>query len=270
MARPPETYCAGFPELAFRDLTGEVEMALATARMSGEARPKRVSGLLAAAIAEIDGAPADLALVRRLSAGTREWALQQLMAHLVPETAWFIGTCEHCRDEFDLPLSLLEAPRIEPGSSFPVVEVQTSQEVRRFECPNGAHEEAVVACGTPEPVRRLAALCGLDDDAVAAAERFTFEDLERIEWAWDAAAPDVADSANTRCPSCEKETAARIEPLGLGPARDAELLREVHSIASRYHWSEEAILSLPSRRRQLYSRLIESEGRRSPREAVPR
>lgn len=259
--REPETYATAFPHLAFRDLTGVVEMALVAAGTSGGPRPRRVSQLLVAAIGEIDGVASDLELVRRLCAGTREWALQQLMVHLDAEAAWFTGRCAHCDEEYDLPLSLVDAPRREPGTGFPVVSVQTSQGTRCFECPNGAHEEAIVLFSGPEPARRLAGLCGLDDDAAEAATRFTPEDLERIEAAWEGAAPDVADSATSRCPSCRHETEAPIEPLELDPAGGAQLLREVHAIASRYHWSEEAILALPSHRRHLYSRMIGCEGR---------
>jgi len=41
--------------------------------------------------------------------------------------------------------------------------------------------------------------------------------------------------------------------------RARHLLRQVHELASRYHWSEAELLSLPLPRRQAYLGLIEAE-----------
>ncbi len=40
-------------------------------------------------------------------------------------------------------------------------------------------------------------------------------------------------------------------------ARRRRLLRDVHALATRYHWSEEAILRLPIPRRSEYLALLE-------------
>ena len=44
--------------------------------------------------------------------------------------------------------------------------------------------------------------------------------------------------------------------------RRHHLLRDVHRLASRYHWSEAELFSLPLPRREAYLRLIDSEQER--------
>lgn len=46
------------------------------------------------------------------------------------------------------------------------------------------------------------------------------------------------------------------------------MLEDVHSIATRYHWSEEAILRLALRRRAAYLELIRADDERSLFEAL--
>ena len=46
-----------------------------------------------------------------------------------------------------------------------------------------------------------------------------------------------------------------------------QLYRDVHLLASHYHWSEEDILALSDRKRQLYLELIEAEWHNSGRQA---
>jgi hypothetical protein len=41
------------------------------------------------------------------------------------------------------------------------------------------------------------------------------------------------------------------------------MLEDVHRLATRYHWSEEAILRLPLRRRGAYLRLIDRDDTRA-------
>jgi len=38
-----------------------------------------------------------------------------------------------------------------------------------------------------------------------------------------------------------------------------ELYKEIHTLASRYHWSEKEILSMPTQKRKTYLKLIVDE-----------
>jgi hypothetical protein len=75
--------------------------------------------------------------------------------------------------------------------------------------------------------------------------------------------PLVNFSFKAGCSWCEEETLVEIdlEEVSLQALRKAQvrLLSAVHRLATRYHWSEEQIFSVPSWRRSYYLRLIEAE-----------
>ena len=141
MARAPITHPSAFPETEFRSLSGAVELAVAEAAAGPATRPERVTAVLAAIYDEIAGERATPALVRQLSAGTREWLLQRAALRFRSDLAWFEAPCQACGAAYDVAMSLAAAPRKPPGPDFPVTTVETSHGPRRFEAPCGAHEE---------------------------------------------------------------------------------------------------------------------------------
>ena len=66
----------------------------------------------------------------------------------------------------------------------------------------------------------------------------------------------------TICPTCGAETSARIDPHSFAFPDAAALLGQIHALAASYHWSEDAILDMPSSRRKVYANLIAEGGRR--------
>jgi hypothetical protein len=79
------------------------------------------------------------------------------------------------------------------------------------------------------------------------------------------AAPPLAGPVEGVCPSCGEKVSGWFDPgafvLAELRTRAQTLLEEVHLLASRYGWSEEAILDLPGRRRAAYAEAIAAEGR---------
>jgi hypothetical protein len=254
--RPAETYPVAFPAAAFRALAGATELAIADAHGGGRTRPERVTALIAAVYETIAGEDSTPAMARRLAAGSREWLLQRAAMRFAPGADWFAAPCSECGTPYDLSLSMAAAARQEAGRGFPVAEVETSLGRRRFEAPNGGHEERFAQFGGGDPRRTFAALCGLSDDAEPEAQRFTQDDLDAIDAALESISPDVADSAASVCPNCGAETTARLEPMALGFPRLGDVLRDVHVIAGAYGWSEERILALPSPHRATYAAMI--------------
>ncbi len=264
-ARNPITLAVAFPSHRPRALTGAVEIRLAQAVWSREARPVRVSRVLELMFDRISGQPVTAERVRRLASSAREWLLQKAALRVWPDNGWFQARCSVCAQDADLPVTLARVPRKPSEGSFPLVTVETSLGVRRFEAPNGAHEEALGTASTMRnPVRHLLALCGLGDTVEADAKAFTAEDLTRIEAAFEAACPDVADVVSAACPSCQAAIEAHIDPLQFAFQPANQILHEVHTIAGAYHWSEVEILALPSSRRTAYADLIDTQrtGRR--------
>ena len=142
MARAPLTHPSAFPEAGFRQLSGAVELAVAEAAVAPAKRPERVTAVLAAIYDEIAGEQATPALIRRLSAGTREWLLQRAALRFRSDLEWFEAPCRACGAAYDLAMSIAAAPRKPPGPDFPVTTVETSLGPRQFEAPCGMHEEA--------------------------------------------------------------------------------------------------------------------------------
>jgi hypothetical protein len=86
-----------------------------------------------------------------------------------------------------------------------------------------------------------------------------------LDEALDEFDPLVSFSLLVRCPECGAEVAHEVdlEGLALIQLRQAQqqLLMTVHRLASHYHWSEQAIFSVPHWRRLHYLSLIEREER---------
>lgn len=240
-------------------MTGTLELVLTAAMNPRLTRPERVTGVLSTVFSRIGGEAAEPSEVRRLTSGAREWLLQRAAGLFWSESGWFQSHCASCGEAFDIPASLRDAPRKQAGKDFPVVTVKTSLGPRRFEAPNGLHEEALARETAADASRVLLARCGLSAGADADAIAFTAGDLSKIEAALETACPEVADEVATTCPACRAETRARIDPLAFAFPKTEALLREVHLIASAYHWSEESILGLSSQRRRAYGALIRAE-----------
>ena len=70
-------------------------------------------------------------------------------------------------------------------------------------------------------------------------------------------APEVALRAHADCPQCEAPNEIWLDPYISVREHGGDLLEEIHTLASAYHWSEAEILRLPRSRRQAYLRLVE-------------
>jgi hypothetical protein len=240
-------------------VTGVLELQLAAATGPRFTRPERVTGVLATVFSRIGGEAAKPSEIRRLTSGAREWLLQRAAGLFWSETGWYQAHCASCGDVFDISATLHDAPRKIAGKGFPVVAVRTSLGRRKFEAPNGLHEEALARVAATDATRALLACCGLSETAETDSESFTASDIRKIEAALDAVCPDVADEVATTCPSCKAETTARLDPLAFAFPKSETLVRDVHQIASCYHWSEDVILDLPSHRRRAYAALVRAE-----------
>ncbi len=261
MTRPVETLPDAFPAARFRRLDGHAELAVAEAASAPRARPARVTAVLAALCVDLGGAPADAAAARRVSSAGREWLLSRAALRFGAERDWFEAPCEACGARFDVQVAMAEAPRTPPSSGFPVAEVETSLGRRRFESPNGMHEEVFARRREGDPRRVFAALCGLSREAEAEAIRFEPADLARIDAGLEAVSPEIADGVDVVCPECGGAGRVRIDPLAFAFPSPEDVLREVHLLAAAYRWSEEAILDLPVARRRAYAGLVRADRR---------
>ena len=87
-------------------------------------------------------------------------------------------------------------------------------------------------------------------------------DVRRVERALSALAPTLRTTGLGECPECGAEVVVDVDArtLCLEELRflAGGVLEDVHLLASAYGWSEDAILALPSPRRQAYAEMIRS------------
>ena len=202
--------------------TGAFELALAEAAAGGGTRPARVTAVLVASLVRVGETNVTVELAQRLSAGTREWLLQQVASSFRPAEDWYETNCAACGQRYDLGIAIAALPRKEPGPSFPTVTVETSRGPRRFEVPNGSVEQHLAAGRRTGDAARRAILAGigLDDDAAAFARDADATDLDRIDAALEEAAPEPPTSPAPSAPTAASRPKPAWSPLpSPSPAR---------------------------------------------------
>jgi len=255
-------------DFAFRSLTGEVELALAEAAEEGSPISVRVTRALAAALEHVGGESPLPATVAALSVGDRQFLMARLAVGFGLGKNWFTARCSQCGERFDFSVDYRNLPVKEAVEGYPFAEVETSLGRCNFRVPTGADQEI---------------LAGLDDDGVATqflldccliglschgvgdgpphldmTGAFSPDDVARIEAALEEAAPEVAVSVQAACPACGTPHEIDVDPYRILSHRlGGGLIREIHILASIYHWSEAEILALPLQRRRRYLDLID-------------
>ena len=212
-----------------------------------------------------------LALVDRLATADTpiEWAdlpvtdidtiIVRLRQALVGDRVIAEGSCSvpSCRQAVDLSFGLdayltHQRPRRKPATvtsqargwfDLPVPGADPVQ----FRLPTLADQVAVWAM--PNPAAALAARC--------IRPPMPSRRTVRVEATMARLAPPLSGPIQGRCPDCGASIAARFEARGycLRELRDRArfIYDDIDALAERYHWSEQAILTLPYARRALYA-----------------
>jgi len=158
--------------------------------------------------------------------------------------------------EFALPLAALGADACDERPIQVLLEGSRAVSVRR---PTG-HDLRRWRAMQPDS-RRAAVQAMLD--ALSINARLEVDDAAAVAAALAANDGLVDFTVKCACPACgaDNEVAVDLESLALQRlhARQARLLDEVHHLASRYGWTEQAVLAVPAWRRARYFALIESE-----------
>jgi hypothetical protein len=123
-----------------------------------------------------------------------------------------------------------------------------------FRLPSGADQAD--ALRAPNPERELIRRCLRPADAPARVRALAQD-------AMAAMAPVLSDAVQGRCPVCDGtfDMYFDVQSFVLAELRGqaASLYEEMHLLAGRYHWSEQDILQIPSRRRARYAATISGE-----------
>jgi hypothetical protein len=209
------------------------------------------------------------AFVRDLAAGDREALLLHLRRVTLGDRLSCVLSCRTCGSLMDLELKvheLLVAPYESEGVLHEARVVTEAGTMRvRFRLPCGADQEAVVALARRDPVTAARAVVErcvdqIADAATGEARPLSEEVVDRIAEAMAERDPQAELLLNAACPGCGARATAVFDPTSYVHQEISQhvdtLLRQVHVLASHYHWSELQILRLTWRRRRKYLDLI--------------
>jgi len=193
--------------------------------------------------------------VRRLTMGDREALLLHLRRVSYGDRMELVMTCPHCRQRLDisvrasdllLPVYEKAAPQFERWFG-------AGPEARliRFRLPCGADVELAVSAGAGPAASLLIETC------VENRQQATREGLaEALDEAIAELDPQAELRFNLVCPNCNVSVEGELDMASHLrrelTARATELLWDVHTLASTYHWSESEILAMSDVRRLRY------------------
>jgi hypothetical protein len=190
--------------------------------------------------------------VLRWNIGRRDRALFDFRAQMFGERVEAVTPCPNCAEQLEMQLSLAQ---IAPS--------KTAARTSRFKTLHV--ESAAVRCRAPnsEDLLIIAASRDVADArAQLIARCIQTDDAELRERAAALLAAEPADDVELKmtCPACGHHWHA---PFDIATFVWRELddwaqrtLREIHLIAGAYGWSEDEILQLSARRRQMYVEMI--------------
>ena len=258
-----------YRSFSFRPLTGHLELAISDAMTNSMSLPQAVTAALAVSLENIGPLAATPALADDLSVGDRQFLARRLAVALGTEEVWMSAPCSHCGARFDFSLDLGQLPVKEAGPGYPFVEVPTSWGIGRWRVPTGRDQQLLSGANGIDGVRLLVYNCLVDMEPRSempenlGSEAFSLEELSLIEAAVEEVAAEVTTAVQIACPECNQVDSVEVDPYyGLTSCQD-DLIEEIHTLASTYHWSESEILGLPKGRRRRYLKLIDQERRLS-------
>lgn len=250
-------------DYAFRPLDGTLELALATA--AGEARhtPDAVTGVLASALATLAGGEPSRERVAALCMADRQLLMRELEHHLGVAQRWLSAACGVCRARFDLQIDPAALPVKAAAAGYPQARIAWDGHDYVLRVPCGQDQAWLAETHPADAARALAArlVQSVDGVPVNGFDAASLPEgwLHAVDEALDEMAPAVATQALASCPECGQANTVALEPYGALARTDADLLDDIHRLASQYHWSEREILALPRARRNDYLRRIDDE-----------
>ena len=244
----------------FAPVTAHLELILAESLNDSPNHSARVTRVLAAALETLADQPASEDRVRALCVGDRQYLMRQLAARLDPGPIWLNARCGGCAEPFEICYEHVALPVKPAGEGFPRTRVKTSVGPLWVRPPTGADQELLAALSDDGDaldllIERL--LQVPDVGPQPGPDALTEDDRSRIEQAAEELSPEVATQSQSDCPHCGAPNRVGISPYACLERPSQDLFREIHTLATSYHWSESAILALPRGRRHTYLGLID-------------
>lgn len=227
--------------------------------------PHLVTQILSNCIRNADGSPLEDDFFWELSIGKRI----ELMLTIATEGGAFglnislRCSNEACGQSMEIDLTMAEIAELQRrADSVNHVAIPIEKGELLLRKPTGADQVLWRQISFPD--RESAVREMIKSLIVGGQKRLKFDSwIETIETVMEDADPLVNASVTVTCPFCEKteKHAIDLQKIALAHLAAAQggLMQVVHQIATRYHWGEEQILSLPSWRRARYLEMIRRE-----------
>ncbi len=248
-----------------RPLSGLEEQWLT--RNAGLPSARVTSYILGKCLVGIEDVPGGLDLSRSLLVGDRDFLMLQLRRMTVGDVFNAVAVCPGCGEKMDFDVRLADVPvEGEPAESRSL-QIDVDGRAIRFRLPTGADQEAVSGMPLDDVVTVLLDRCfdgslpfregvGVGQVSASLSDRerdAVIAEMERV-------APRIELEMALVCPYCSHQfvepfdtTAHFLAEMRIGRK---QLMREVHSLAFYYHWSEAEILGLSRPRRREYLDLL--------------
>jgi hypothetical protein len=243
----------------FLPLTGKIEQALIDFG-KGLDRPGYVTTVLASVIDTIGNQAVNAEQAAGLCVADRQYLMVRLAAMLDGEQMWLQVACAHCDSLFDVEVRRCDLPVKQAGQDFPIVTLRIKEWEIDVRVPTGADQQRIGNSSDEEAMQQLLQSCILSVNGSPPGKDFiknlSESDIDAIDEALDEASPAVCNQLRVTCPECGREQHAELDHYGLAGINEHYFYNEVHTLASHYHWSEQAILDLPQVKRRLYLGLI--------------
>lgn len=214
-----------------------------------------VSALLDGCVLPVRELPDEGRLARRLLAGDRDFLILQLRRLTLGDQVHAVLDCPSCQNKIDVTFDAAAFP-VEKSPQPVQSEYAAGPRAIRFRLPSGEDQEAVAGLAVDAAADALLSRCLLDPSVLPLTpgeQREIIEEMERLS-------PKVELELDIHCPECG---CAYVTPFDMTAfffqevrLKRERFLREVHTLALYYHWSEADILRLPRPRRRAYLELL--------------
>lgn len=248
-----------------RSLTGQEEDWLV--RNSTAPTAVAVTKLLSMCLESLDSQPVTAATAGQLLVGDRDFLMLQLRRLTLGDDFLAVVACPSCGEKMDVGFPAGDVPVESPteitGTFSLSLTAPGRQRTVRFRLPTGADQEAILGLQPDQAGSALLQRCIVDDGGM----RLDEQEADLLAEAIERSAPKVELELDLRCPSCQERFVVPFDTttffLQELRSNDRNLLREFHSLAFHYHWSQSEILGLERERRRAYLSLLADELRQN-------
>jgi len=243
-----------YRDWSFQPVSGALEMTLSEVAQAAASTPRAVTRVLSLALEQLGSQPATEERVAGLCVGDRQFLMRELERHLGGQGGWFHAECGGCGSRFDFQVQYADLPVEEAGPTYPQARVQWQGRQMCFRLPSGEDQERLLTIPPESAQAWLFSQLHLEGDL---PQEWDPDLLQVVDEALEAVAPGIVTRIQANCPECSASNEVELDPYRVLSLNSDTLLREVHQLASHYHWSEAEILGLPRTRRLRYLELID-------------